>query len=105
MCFVSPGERIGHIVDLFTEAGDKEAAGALLRIAMDAMLAHDVQSVHTWTLKTGAISAGTRLLRRACPLVYEPFLQVAMRFLDKSFTGGQLPSTGWQLTAGDFDGI
>lgn len=105
VCFVSRGERIGHIVDLFTEPGDKEAAGALLRVAMDAMLAHGVQSVHTWTVKTGAISAGTRLLRRACPLVYKPYLHVAMRFLDKRLTVGQLPSTGWHLTAGDFDGI
>lgn len=64
---------------------------------MDAMLADDVHSVHPWTLRTDAMSAGTRLLRCVCPL--------PMRFLDKDFAGCKLPSTGWQLTSGGFDGI
>ncbi len=102
---VSPAERIGHIVDFFTEAEDMGAAAALLRTAMDAMLADGVHSVHTWTLQAGAISAGARLLRRVCPLAYKPHLHVAMRFLDKGFSIGDLPSSGWHLTIGDFDGI
>jgi hypothetical protein len=105
VCFVSPAERIGHIVDLFTEPGDKKAAAALLSIAMGAMLADDVHSVYTWTLKTGTKSLSAQLLRRACPLVDKQHLHVAMRFLNKDFAGDQLPATGWQLMIGDFDGI
>ncbi len=103
--FVSLAERIGHVVDLFTEPEDTEAAAALLRIAMDAMLAANVHSIHTWTLQTGAMSAGSRLLRRACPFSSKPHLHVAMRFLDTGCAVGDLPSRGWQLTTGDFDGI
>ena len=101
---VSPTERIGHIVDLFTEAKDMGAAAALLRTAMDAMFADGVHSVHTWTLQTGAMCAGARLLRRVCPLTYKPHLHVAMRFLDQGFSVDRLPANGWQLTIGDFDG-
>ena len=72
---------------------------------MDAMLADGVHSVHTWTLQFGAMSAGSRLLRRACPLAVKPHLHVAMRFLDTGFAVGDLPSRAWQLTTGDFDGI
>jgi hypothetical protein len=103
--YVSPAERVGHIVDLFTEPEDMQAAAALLRTAMDAMIADDVHSVHTWTLQTGAMCAGARLLRRVCPLTYKSHLHVAMRFLDKGLTIGHLPSSGWQLMIGDFDGI
>ncbi len=103
--FVSTTERTGYLVDVFTEQRDSAAAAALLRVAMNTMLNDGVQSVHTWTLQTGAVSAGARLLRRVFPLASKPHLHVAMRYLDNGFSSGHLPSGGWQLTVGDFDGI
>jgi GNAT superfamily N-acetyltransferase len=104
-CFVSPSEHTGYVVDLVTEPGDREAAGALLKIAAETMLDKGAHTILCWTLKSGALSASSKLLQRACPFVYKPHLHVAMRFLRDGFGTTELPTTGWQLAIGDFDGI
>lgn len=94
----------GYIVDLFTDPADKEASGQLLRSAMQSMLLAGAQVVFTWTLQSGAESAASDLLRRACPVAAKPHLHLAMRFLDPGLRQSDLPPNGWQIAAGDFDG-
>jgi hypothetical protein len=101
---LSRSQPIGYLVDLFTDPEDKDASAALLRTGMQSMLAAGAQSLLTWTLQSGADSAGARFLRRACPIVAKPHLHLAMRFLDPGCDLSRLPLDGWQIAAGDFDG-
>jgi len=95
---------VATIIDFFTAPDDEEAASTLLRAALDAMLRVGIQVVYTWTLQTGAESAASRLLKRACMFVQKPLLHFAMRPLQGQNLARDLPSSGWQLTLGDFDG-
>ncbi|HKD85082.1 MAG TPA: GNAT family N-acetyltransferase [Terriglobales bacterium] len=103
--FASPSEPIAYVIDLFTLPQDSDAASALLRTAVDSLLADDVQVVYTWTVQSSASSAGHRLLKRACAAPVRPHLHLAIRFLSDRLDASRLPADGWQLTAGDFDGI
>ena len=103
--FMSRTERSGYLLDLFTDFEDTDAAAALAREGIDTMLAAGAQSIFTWTLRPGAKSASARLLRRACPAASRQHLHLAMRFFDGRFEASSLPSSGWQLATGDFDGV
>ena len=104
--FLNRAERSGYLVDLFTDPPDVETAGALLREGMNQMLQNGMQSVHAWTLQSGADHASTQVLQRTCWKVSVPHLHVAMRFLgDGRKSSDWLASEGWQLALGDFDGI
>ena len=105
VAFASSSEPIAYIIDLFTLPDDSDAASALLRTAIDSLLAAGVQVVYTWTVQSSASSAGHRLLKRACAAAVRPHLHLAMCFLNERFDASRLPAEGWQLTAGDFDGI
>ena len=102
--FFSPSERTAYLADLFTDPTDEPAAGALLRTAMDAMFRQGARVVYTWTLQSGGESAGTLFLRRVCRWADKQHLHVALRFLGEQVEA-TLPSSGWQLAMGDFDGI
>ena len=104
VAFVSRAQPLGTIVDFFTHPEDEDAAASLLRVAIDAMQQAGTQVVHAWTLQEGAESASTRLLKRTCMFVAKPELRLAMKFLDEHSDARNLPSSGWQLTVGDFDG-
>lgn len=95
-------EPSGYIVDLVTDRDDEESAGELLRCGFNAMLDQGATTVSTWTIHSGANWAGTRYLRKACPLAAHPPLHVAARVLEENI---DLPADGWQLNLGDFDGI
>ena len=105
VAFASSSEPIAYVIDLFTLPQDSDAASALLRTAVDSLLADGVQVVYTWTVQSSASSAGHRLLKRACAAPVRPHLHLAMRFLGDRLDASRLPADGWQLTAGDFDGI
>jgi GNAT acetyltransferase-like protein len=103
--FVGDCEGIGNLVDLFTDPEDTEASVALVREGLEAMLGAGAESVYTWTLQSGAESAGTRALGHACPLKSRDHLHLAMRFRGGSLDESRLPPRGWQVAMGDFDGI
>ncbi|HZP23739.1 MAG TPA: GNAT family N-acetyltransferase [Terriglobales bacterium] len=103
VAFVARTQPIATILDLFTHPTDEDTTAALLGTALDAMLREGTQAVYTWTAQTHAESASSRLLKRACRLVQKPLLHFAVRPLKPS--SATLPSSGWQLTAGDFDGF
>jgi hypothetical protein len=103
--FASPAEPIAYIVDLFTSPEDTQAASLLVRTAVDSLLAEGLQLVYTWTLQSGASSVGHQLLKRACAIASRNPLHLAMRFLDKGIDTSRLPSDGWHLVTGDFDGV
>jgi GNAT superfamily N-acetyltransferase len=105
VALASPTEPIAYVIDLFTRPDDTESASSLLRTALDSLLTEGVQLVYTWTLRTSTSSAGHKLLQRACAAAVRPHLHLAMRFLDGKMDNTLLPSDGWQLAAGDFDGI
>lgn len=101
----SRAEPTGMIVDLFTHPEDKEAAAALLRVAIDSMQGERKSVIYTWTLQAGATSAAHQMLKRACSFVDSPGFHMAVRFLTDKVGPHNLPITGWQLAAGDFDGV
>ncbi len=80
--FSGTTEGVAHIVDLLAQPGDSESASALLRAGVQSALDSGIQVIETWTLRSGAESVGSHILKRACPLVYKPHLHVAVRFLD-----------------------
>jgi GNAT superfamily N-acetyltransferase len=102
--FSGATEGTAHIVDLLAQPGDAESVSALLCAGVQSALDSGIQVIETWTLQSGAESVGSHILRRACPLVYKPHLHVAVRFLGR-MSAADLPSAGWQLTSGDFDGV
>ena len=102
--FVLQTQPIGHILDLVTDPEDREAAGELLCCGLNAMLAQGATTVFTSTVHNGSRSAGTDLLKAACPLSSGRPSHVAVRFLQEREKAG-LPTEGWQLNLGDFDGI
>jgi GNAT superfamily N-acetyltransferase len=95
----------GHILDLVTDPDDKEAAGELLRCALNGMLDRGATVVLTWTVHSGSSSAGSAFLQKACPLRDHPPLHMAARFLEDETARTGFPPLGWQLNLGDFDGI
>jgi GNAT superfamily N-acetyltransferase len=103
--FASPSQPIAYLIDLFTLPNDSDAASALLRTAIDSLLADGVQVIYTWTVQASASSAGHRMLKRACAAALRPHLHLAIRFLNDRLDASRLPADGWQLAAGDFDGI
>jgi GNAT superfamily N-acetyltransferase len=103
--FVLQGAPTAYIVDLVTDPDDKEAAGELLRDALNAMLDRGVEVVYTWTVHFGGSSAGSELLKKACPLKAHPPLHVAARFLQDQAASAWIPPEAWQLNLGDFDGV
>ncbi len=103
VAFVARAEPIATVLDLFTHPQDDAAAGALLHVALHDMLRTGTQVVYTWTPQTGANSAADRLLKRTCRFVHQQ-LHFAMRPLGEH--GPRvLPTSAWQLAAGDFDGF
>jgi len=105
IAFTARKQPIATIVDFFTRPDDEDAAAALLRTALDTLLRSGVQAVYCWTLQTGADSAASRLLKRACMFVQKPLLHFAMRPLQGQPWPQELPTSGWQLTTADFDGV
>jgi hypothetical protein len=103
--FVSQEEPLAQIVDLFTDPDDEAAAATLLRSCLEAMLAAGAQVFYTWTPQSGGESASTRLLKRVCRWNSKPYLHVALRFVGAHADSGVLPSSGWHIAMGDFDGI
>ena len=103
--FVLQTQPIGYILDLVTDPADRKAAGELLCCGLNAMLAQGATTIFTWTLHSGARSAGTDLLKTACLLPSGPPSRVAVRFLQGREEKAGLPDDGWQLNLGDFDGI
>lgn len=93
----------GYILDLVSDPEDPETAGALLARGVNEMLDRGASAIYTWTLHSGASSAGRALLEGACPWKAGAPLHVAARFMeDHSSVLAQGP---WQLNLGDFDGI
>lgn len=105
VAFLSQGEAVGYVADLFTDPEDDGAAGTLMRTAMDKLLAKGAQTVYTWAPQSGGESASTRLLQRTCKWITPPHLHVAMRFVDEKMDAVKLPDGGWHLAMGDFDGV
>jgi hypothetical protein len=95
----------GQIIDLFCHPEDGETAAALLRAGMETMLNAGVQSIWTWIPQATADSVGQRLLKRAFPRRTKPNLHMVMRFLDTRLNASLLPSSGWHIAMGDFDGV
>lgn len=103
VAFVARAEPIATILDLYTDPRDDEAAASLLHVALTDMLRTGTQVVYTWTPQEGADSAADRLLKRTCRFIHQQ-LHFAMRPLSGHQPQG-LPTAGWQLSAGDFDGF
>ena len=103
VAFVAEAQPIATIIDLFTHPQDEEAAATLLHVALEDMLRAGAQAVYTWTPQTGGAAAADRLLKRTCRFIHQQ-LHFAMRPLGEH--GPQdLPTSAWQLAAGDFDGF
>ena len=102
--FSATEERQSEIVDLFTSAGDRAAARALLHHAFEEFHSQGMRSILAYTLVDSPHSMVGELLRRACPLVRQSPLHFAVRSFDAAVTA-QMPVAGWHLSPGDFDGV
>ena len=103
--FAHQADPMGYLIDAFAAPAESDVAGALLRTCMGSLLEAGARSIYTWVPQTGASSAAARLARRAFPRGMPGHMHVAMRFMGTQLDAGRLPSDGWQLTVGDFDGI
>jgi len=103
--FMNRSQTNAQLVDLFCDPEDAETAAALVRTSMETMLAAGVQSIWTWVPQVTADSVCHRFLKRAFPIKTKPQLHMVLRFLDGRLNTPLLPSSGWQLAMGDFDGV
>lgn len=104
--FQNRAEPLGWVLDLYTGKDDREASAALLSQAARAMLSDGMRAIYSWTVRPAEPSASGASLRRACPVVGEPYLHVAMKILDSgALKASDIPQRGWHLALGDFDGF
>lgn len=93
----------GVLVELFCGNDDEEVAAALVRSSMQNLLDGGVRSISTWILPTQDQSAPARTLARAFPRKVNPSLHFMVRALQPS--SDTLPTGGWRIAMGDFDGV
>ena len=102
--FAAVDEKIGEIVDLFTAAGERTAARALIHHAFYEFHSQDMRAILAYTIVDSPRSMVGELLRRACPLVRQSPLHFAIRSFDTTVTT-QMTGAEWHLSPGDFDGV
>lgn len=103
--FVHVSTTLAHVLDLFAETSDVEAAQALLSTSFEQMRQEGIRSIYTWTLQSSAESSAHRVLCRSCPVKEREYLHIVFRALRPEFERTRLPSEKWHLSAGDFDGF
>lgn len=103
--FASATEPTGIVVDLFTHPADVDAAAALVRAAIADLQRRGKSVIYTWTVQQGLPPAAANVLKRVCRFATEPSLHMAVKFLSAEAESEGLPLDGWQLAAGDFDGV
>lgn len=94
----------GFLVDL--SCGDDDpAAATLIRSCIQDMLDNGIDTVSTWVAATKDQSAAARMLTRSFPRLGDAGLHFVVRPLLQNSTGYPLPTSGWRLAMGDFDGV
>lgn len=102
--FSGKDERVGEIVDLFTSESDLTAARALLHHAFKEFHSQGMRAILAYTIVNSPRSMVGKLLRRACPIARQRPLHFILRSFESSVTP-PLPTSGWHLAPGDFDGV
>jgi GNAT superfamily N-acetyltransferase len=102
--FAAVEDGLGEIVDLFTSSNDRPAAQALLNHAFREFHGQGMRAIFAYTIARAPLSMVGEMLRRACPLVRRAPLHFVVRGFD-SAVASQLPTFGWHLAPGDFDGV
>jgi hypothetical protein len=102
--FIQTSAPIARILELVAEPNDLQVPELLVATVVRAMLDSGIESIHTWTAQERLAVTADAVLRRLCPLTASSRLHVAVRILHPECVR-QLPSTGWYLSAGDFDGF